>query len=521
MKIIMEKIICLIISFVICFNTFAAVVSDNDGSAFITKSEFDSLKNDFQSKLDSYNTSIDSKIDNAIASYLSGVKMDTTFVIDTNFSTLDYPITIIDKRKIIEEVTTSATAAYNKDTLWAPGYYFVASAMRDAKVVTQEFSWSCVDNIKNYLNGIANTADGTFKVDDLLCDPYLAFSTAVHHENYNGKGQAYTTIFLDQSGTLTSGQHRDGPVTRLYIRDNYALNLKVSNYNPVFQGIHHPGGTMSFPNAGQAKYDKIQNADNAMWDSRAAGPFDCSSMLTKETYRYSNKKLNIVYNYGDSTHTSHFAPVAYENEIYITNKKANRKGYQNKSKDVWSGRSKATSNTGVNYIVSEGINLEHENENTSRWWYNKSLISQDRLIYDARTTDGRVLKNHKMVNGIPIFEYRDKQNEDNGKIKDIYVQFSISSNTASNAKYAILSFNPITTQVYSDDVESNPDYIVITNLNGSANDTKKVKLVEGINKLKINNMNSKNILFLKILWNDSSEESITMTKPSITYTKTE
>ena len=50
---------------------FAAVVSDNDGSAFITKAEFDSLKNNFQSKIDKYNTSIDSKIDGAIASYLA------------------------------------------------------------------------------------------------------------------------------------------------------------------------------------------------------------------------------------------------------------------------------------------------------------------------------------------------------------------------------------------------------------------------------------------------------------------
>ena len=54
---------------------FAAVVSDNDGSAFITKAEFDSLKNNFQSQIDQYNTSIDSKIDGAIASYLAGISL--------------------------------------------------------------------------------------------------------------------------------------------------------------------------------------------------------------------------------------------------------------------------------------------------------------------------------------------------------------------------------------------------------------------------------------------------------------
>ena len=62
--------------FLLSVNCFAAVVADNDGSAFITKAEFDSLKNDFQSQLDTYNTSIDSKIDAAISSYLAGIKAD-------------------------------------------------------------------------------------------------------------------------------------------------------------------------------------------------------------------------------------------------------------------------------------------------------------------------------------------------------------------------------------------------------------------------------------------------------------
>ena len=55
--------------------SFAAVVGDNDGAAFITKAEFDSMKNDFQSQLDRYNSSIDNKIDGAIASYISGIKI--------------------------------------------------------------------------------------------------------------------------------------------------------------------------------------------------------------------------------------------------------------------------------------------------------------------------------------------------------------------------------------------------------------------------------------------------------------
>ena len=64
------------------------MVSDNDGSAFITKAEFDSLKNNFQSQLDSYNTAIDNKIDAAIATYLAGIKQEaqtTTNIINNTW----------------------------------------------------------------------------------------------------------------------------------------------------------------------------------------------------------------------------------------------------------------------------------------------------------------------------------------------------------------------------------------------------------------------------------------------------
>ena len=58
--------------------SFAAVVGDNDGAAFITKAEFESLKNDFQTQINRYNTSLDNKIDGAIASYLNGVRVAKT-----------------------------------------------------------------------------------------------------------------------------------------------------------------------------------------------------------------------------------------------------------------------------------------------------------------------------------------------------------------------------------------------------------------------------------------------------------
>ena len=70
-----KKALVLFFAFLFSIESMAAVVSDNDGSAFITKAEFDSLKNNFQAQLDNYNSTIDNKIDNAIASYLSGINL--------------------------------------------------------------------------------------------------------------------------------------------------------------------------------------------------------------------------------------------------------------------------------------------------------------------------------------------------------------------------------------------------------------------------------------------------------------
>ena len=47
-----KKTIAIVLVLIFSVNSFAAVVSDNDGSAFITKAEFDSLKNDFQFQID-------------------------------------------------------------------------------------------------------------------------------------------------------------------------------------------------------------------------------------------------------------------------------------------------------------------------------------------------------------------------------------------------------------------------------------------------------------------------------------
>ena len=55
--------------------SFAAVIGDDDGAAFITKGEFDNLKKEFDKQISKYNKSLGNKIDGAIANYLNGIRV--------------------------------------------------------------------------------------------------------------------------------------------------------------------------------------------------------------------------------------------------------------------------------------------------------------------------------------------------------------------------------------------------------------------------------------------------------------
>lgn len=77
-----KRMLAIVMILILSIESYAAVVSDNDGSAFVTKAEFEILKKDFGDQIEKYNTSIDSKIDGAIASYLSGIKLQRTEILD-------------------------------------------------------------------------------------------------------------------------------------------------------------------------------------------------------------------------------------------------------------------------------------------------------------------------------------------------------------------------------------------------------------------------------------------------------
>ena len=121
-----KRLAALFLVLLLSIESFGAVVSDNDGSAFITKAEFDSLKNDFQSQIDQYNNSIDAKIDGAIAAYLAGIKTAKTDTVSSLSTGVYWSIGPFDRPRFqkgipIYEVANERTYfndSYNGSSSW-------------------------------------------------------------------------------------------------------------------------------------------------------------------------------------------------------------------------------------------------------------------------------------------------------------------------------------------------------------------------------------------------------------------
>lgn len=86
-----KKVISSLLLVILLINqqSYSAIVSDNDGSAFVTKSEFESLKDNFKSQVENYNSSIDARIDGAIAAYLAGMRLATIEEQDSLLNTIN------------------------------------------------------------------------------------------------------------------------------------------------------------------------------------------------------------------------------------------------------------------------------------------------------------------------------------------------------------------------------------------------------------------------------------------------
>ena len=187
----MKRMVALSLVLLLSIDSFAAVVSDNDGSAFITKAEFDSLKNNFQSQIDQYNSSIDSKIDGAIASYLAGIQFQTEEKFKCNNDLLLFPLVYEKQNAKVERIVNTgnvygeALIKFGMD-LWLMSERGDAGARHYRKPVTGEATTGYV----GYISGSDCIIDGTYDIN--RCD--LAGATFVSYDRAAGGTQTANVL---------------------------------------------------------------------------------------------------------------------------------------------------------------------------------------------------------------------------------------------------------------------------------------------------------------------------------------
>ena len=194
---IVNKLFTLVLIMLLCVNCFAAAVSDNDGSAFITKAEFDSLKNNFQAQLDQYNSSIDQKIDVAIAAYIAGITVSRKKTLNLHLSNQGK------YGNYILKWNSSTTRVWdNKDTKKANLVYDISDFDFDYAKDLSSKPWS--DNTLYYTGYLRGRGEhvGESSLDDLkyITSKKVKFKYSDGSQSYvYERKKMYSSIYLNMT----------------------------------------------------------------------------------------------------------------------------------------------------------------------------------------------------------------------------------------------------------------------------------------------------------------------------------
>ena len=273
-----KRFVALFLVLLLSIESFGAVVSDNDGSAFITKAEFDSLKNNFQAQIDQYNTSIDGKIDGAIASYLAGINVSPTINQNIIFNTWnDYTMVNGSFNNTFGVPKMDLNYIWFHDgEFWSHSYHLLGAV--HGNFVTSESAQmyrNVVDVYNRALGEIGSEADGLDTTKNFFVWKGRAYDWT---EELSGTLRKYSTG--DMPGTqglqisfckgftftVTDGYHSSGISMNDVWQPKYYW--KSNNYDWSEKSLTYSFGSISWScSASQYKHEHIGNfKTNNSWE---------------------------------------------------------------------------------------------------------------------------------------------------------------------------------------------------------------------------------------------------------------
>ena len=538
-----KRFFALLLVVLMSINTLGAVVSDNDGSAFITKAEFDSLKNNFQSQIEQYNTSIDSKIDGAIASYLAGMDMAKKAIASNTRSVIAYPLNIYmtDRQIVADDVTSIQSKSLGR--LWSHyfnsgfvGHEYGSDMYYLYYPYTSDGTYgeTHTNAVKKFYNG---KIEGTKFVIDGMNDNYEVKTTVMYiagnFQSATSGGQGFgllwdhKTVATSQEA-LVSNWNRSSRMPADF-EWNYTLPNGINAYlkKPELIFVWGTRNTCYFEtDVTNKKWNrlKLNNGGTDMWNWNTMWTRLTSGVQhSGEVASYKRTDLTEIINAQASTSKpQNLIPVTYENQVKVTNVNSFKTNLlsSHQALGVLNNNSITTNaNWLAKFVITPGFTLEPEYfGNTSRAWTNKSLIDPAHCVYKVTLPYTGTVVDQNLTKGILITEA-------NNEIDEIEVDLTPTWNTTDTIdRYILMSKSPIELERIVSGTNTN-NYLKLK----IGNETGKyVKLKNGIeNKITIKSddgsavMQKGELLYFKILWdvNDGNRTyPTTITEPKVYFT---
>lgn len=444
----MKRMVALFLVLLLSINSFAAVVSDNDGSAFITKAEFDSLKNDFQSQIDQYNTSIDAKIDGAIASYLAGINISKTetknlltynwgsYTIKNGSLANEYKMPDLDLQISLmlthEDNQGSTTTGYKK-VLWGLGFlkYSPSKSRTNRRVIVEGLT----------LSG-TSTISGTPIWRGLAANYVELFSAAQIRKSDQGLNPAY----MQDSQTGNANKIWVCQALQLHGVGEITSSNVQNVWTPTFGWAYKSnGGTTTSPDTMTA------------WNPS----YEVASFTTRASYMNDNANKTWLYeHFGTWLYNTSWTVTAYAQDSYINTTTADTYKSDNHlssstSNGSWSGNEWHATNGYAAFKKNQSFGWRDNKNDSLSGSTNKSTIphigivptsyiSQDIYQYgDDKIIDGdgTAVPKITLEQGMPLMKVKE---DETIEWEPVFSSSTVPGTTGNVECVVVLSYKPFT-----------------------------------------------------------------------------
>ena len=490
------------------------MVSDNNGSAFITKAEFEALKDDFNSQIDNYNKSISSKIDGAIANYLASIPLkETTY--QQEEGAFSYPLYIYMNYNDLDDTGNFSKWEVTQNHKVMIGYY--SAYITDW--ITKSSSWQpkqWYDLIEEdgvwWLNGGSKnkTCDTRYVVWGLS-------DTGLGNDSGSGAGlsgkpnHVYLYGATAQLGSSwTPVKHESSDIkynvtpTGSYVYNTNSFNAPDINGITAVEGHASPtNGYIERLSTGQHKF----HASAANWYSGWFGIlFNSQSQASENNY------INAITNTGsDYVHVSYDGNIKFsirDDKLYGVGALGSFNSSDKKSLNQirTSERNVSFSDRYVNAcampyfaIIKENYNATTTNIDFSNW-LNTSLVKAEHVkqLFKEKGANKTDLE-MKISDGLYLCTV-----ENDGSVK-LKINVDYTSWGSTTKPYIIVNTNPIP------DVSMPTNFVIngFKEIEGGtqvtlASDKYARYLDNGITEIKVNGCKKNEPLIIKILWDNTS-----------------